>query len=72
MSARTSGPPGLPRLLAGLDQRGAAMSLAEHRQVHGPLPNCTPQELIEAAEAPTSRRRPSSARLPSEPGVQRC
>ncbi len=50
MSARGSGPHGLPRLLAGLDQRGATMSLAEHEQVHGPLPRRTPQELIEAVE----------------------
>ncbi len=50
MSARVSGPPGLPRLLAGLDPRGATMSLAEHEQVHGPLPRMTPAELIDAVE----------------------
>src|SRR3954452_9936342 len=44
------GHPGLPRLLAGLDAGGGAMSLAEHRRVHGELPHRTPQELIEAIE----------------------
>jgi NADH:ubiquinone oxidoreductase subunit F (NADH-binding) len=44
------GHPGLPRLLAGLDASGAAMSLAEHQRVHGDLPHRSPRELIEAIE----------------------
>lgn len=50
MRAGPSGPAGLPRLLVGLDPRGAAMSLAEHEQVHGPLPRMAPAELIDAVE----------------------
>lgn len=45
-----SGHRGLPRLLAGLDRRGEPMTLAEHEQVHGPLPDPAPLELIEAIE----------------------
>jgi NADH:ubiquinone oxidoreductase subunit F (NADH-binding) len=44
------GHPGLPRLLAGLDAGGAAMSLAQHQRVHGELPRRDPHELIEAIE----------------------
>ena len=44
------GHPGLPRLLAGLDASGGAMSLAEHRRVHGELPHRSAHELIEAIE----------------------
>jgi len=50
MSIRASGPPGLPRLLSGLDPQGAAMSLGEHQRVHGALPRRTSQELIDAVE----------------------
>ncbi len=42
-----SAPQGLPRLLAGLQDSGGAMSLAEHHGVHGPLPAPAPRELIE-------------------------
>jgi NADH:ubiquinone oxidoreductase subunit F (NADH-binding) len=44
------GHPGLPRLLAGLDSTGSAMSLAEHQRVHGDLPHKSAQELIEAID----------------------
>ncbi len=44
------GPPGLPRLLVGLDPSGAVMTLADHERVHGPLPQHSPHELIEAIE----------------------
>jgi NADH:ubiquinone oxidoreductase subunit F (NADH-binding) len=44
------GHPSLPRLLAGLDSRGSAMSLAEHQRVHGELPHRSSHELIEAIE----------------------
>ena len=40
----------LPRLLAGMDPGGAPMSLAEHERIHGPLPEPSPLELIEAVE----------------------
>jgi NADH:ubiquinone oxidoreductase subunit F (NADH-binding) len=46
----TTGPAGLPRLLAGLDPSGAAMTLADHVRVHGPLPTRSPRELIEAVD----------------------
>jgi NADH:ubiquinone oxidoreductase subunit F (NADH-binding) len=44
------GHPGLPRLLAGLNSSGGAMTLAEHMRVHGELPHRSPHELIEAIE----------------------
>jgi NADH:ubiquinone oxidoreductase subunit F (NADH-binding) len=50
MTAWLEGHPGLPRLLAGLDQRGAPMTLAEHARVHGELPRRSSQELIESIE----------------------
>lgn len=50
MSAWLEGHPGLPRLLAGLDPSGAAMTLAEHSRVHGELPHRSPHELIESIE----------------------
>ncbi|MGH2908572.1 MAG: NADH-ubiquinone oxidoreductase-F iron-sulfur binding region domain-containing protein, partial [Solirubrobacteraceae bacterium] len=40
---------GLPRLLAGLAPSGAAMTLAEHEALHGPLPTISGAALIEAA-----------------------
>jgi NADH:ubiquinone oxidoreductase subunit F (NADH-binding) len=47
----SAGPPGLPRLLAGLDPGGATMSLAEHEAVHGPMPRvASSAALIDAAE----------------------
>ncbi len=49
-SSWRTGPPGLPRLLVGLDPSGAVMTLAEHERVHGPLPTHSPHELIEAIE----------------------
>jgi NADH:ubiquinone oxidoreductase subunit F (NADH-binding) len=48
--ARRAGPPGLPRLLAGLDLSGAPMTLADHEHAHGPLPRVGARELIEAVE----------------------
>jgi NADH:ubiquinone oxidoreductase subunit F (NADH-binding) len=44
------GPPGLPRLLAGLDPKGATMTLAEHEAVHGPMPRLSSSDLISAVE----------------------
>ncbi len=41
---------GLPRLLAGIDPRGTPMTLAEHEQVHGPLPGRHPSTLLEVVE----------------------
>lgn len=38
---------GLPRLLAGLHTDPAPVSLAEHEQIHGPLPRRAPAELID-------------------------
>lgn len=40
-------PRGLPRLLAGFDASGAALSLSDHERVHGPLPSLTPAQLID-------------------------
>jgi NADH:ubiquinone oxidoreductase subunit F (NADH-binding) len=42
-----AGPAALPRLLAGLDEAGSSMTLAEHVAVHGPLPETPSAELIE-------------------------
>jgi NADH:ubiquinone oxidoreductase subunit F (NADH-binding) len=50
MRADRDGHAGLPRLLAGLEPATAAMTLAEHRRVHGPLPRLSPQQLIEEVE----------------------
>ena len=47
---RRSGPPGLPRLLTGLEATDEAMTLADHERAHGPLPRLAPRELIEAVE----------------------
>jgi len=44
------GPAALPRLLAGLQPNGAAMTLADHERIHGPLPRPSPEELIEVVE----------------------
>src|SRR5438270_8018940 len=41
---------GLPRLLAGLDTRDAVTRLADHEEIHGPLPRTTPAALIEVIE----------------------
>ncbi len=48
--APVEGHHGLPRLLAGTDPGGAPMSLAEHERIHGPLPQPSPLEMIEAVE----------------------
>jgi NADH:ubiquinone oxidoreductase subunit F (NADH-binding) len=50
MSALASGHQGLPRLLAGLQPGGGAMTLAAHTQIHGPLPDIQPHQLIEEVE----------------------
>jgi NADH:ubiquinone oxidoreductase subunit F (NADH-binding) len=50
MSARDAGHEGLPRLLAGLEPGGAAMTLAAHSRIHGPLPDIAPHQLIEEVE----------------------
>ncbi|HEV3290355.1 MAG TPA: NADH-ubiquinone oxidoreductase-F iron-sulfur binding region domain-containing protein [Streptosporangiaceae bacterium] len=57
MSAWLEGHPGLPRLLAGLDDSGAPMTLAQHAAVHGTLPPVHPHELIEAVQASGLRGR---------------
>jgi NADH:ubiquinone oxidoreductase subunit F (NADH-binding) len=41
---------GLPRLLAGLEPGGGAVSLAAHTRVHGPLPQVAAHQLIEEVE----------------------
>ena len=41
---------GLPRLLAGLEPGGQAMTLAAHTRIHGPLPTVPAHELIEEVE----------------------
>ncbi len=46
----TAGPPGLPRLLAGLGAAGATMTRADHAAVHGRLPSISGPELIEIVE----------------------
>jgi len=45
-----TGPPGLPRLLAGLHPDGSPMTLADHERVHGPLPRPRAADVIAAAE----------------------
>lgn len=40
----------LPRLLAGLDPSGRALSLEEHERVHGALPALDPAQLIDLVE----------------------
>jgi NADH:ubiquinone oxidoreductase subunit F (NADH-binding) len=50
MSATDSGHQGLPRLLAGLEPGGGAMTLAAHSRIHGPLPRIPAQQLIEEVE----------------------
>jgi NADH:ubiquinone oxidoreductase subunit F (NADH-binding) len=50
MSVSLQGPAGLPRLLHGLDEGGAVMSLAEHERLHGPLPRPGARELIDEVE----------------------
>ena len=48
--SRRDGPAGLPRLLAGLDPRGSTMTLADHEQVHGPLPRTPGPKLIDEVD----------------------
>jgi NADH:ubiquinone oxidoreductase subunit F (NADH-binding) len=50
MSASDSGHRGLPRLLAGLEPGGGAMSLAAHSRIHGPVPDIPAHQLIEEVE----------------------
>lgn len=50
MSAVAQGPASLPRLLHGLDESGAMISLAEHERLHGRLPRPAPRELVEVVE----------------------
>ncbi len=50
-----SAPQGLPRLLAGLDDRGGPVTLAEHERIHGSLPRRP--ELIELVGASGLRGR---------------
>jgi NADH:ubiquinone oxidoreductase subunit F (NADH-binding) len=50
MSAWQAGHPELPRLLAGLEPGGGAMTLDVHLRIHGPLPDIPPHRLIEEVE----------------------
>jgi len=50
MSFSGEGHHGLPRLLAGLEPGGSAMSLAPHTRVHGPVPHVPSHQLIEEVE----------------------
>jgi len=50
MSFSAEGHHGLPRLLAGLEPDGSAISLAAHTRVHGPLPQVASHQLIEEVE----------------------
>jgi NADH:ubiquinone oxidoreductase subunit F (NADH-binding) len=50
MSATAAGHQGLPRLLAGLEPGGGAMTLAAHARIHGPLPHIPAHQLIEEVE----------------------
>jgi NADH:ubiquinone oxidoreductase subunit F (NADH-binding) len=50
MTFADGGHHGLPRLLAGLEPGGGAISLAEHTRVHGPLPRVPAHRLIEEVE----------------------
>ena len=50
MTFADAGHHGLPRLLAGLEPGGGAMSLAAHTRVHGPPPRVTAHQLIEEVE----------------------
>jgi NADH:ubiquinone oxidoreductase subunit F (NADH-binding) len=50
MTFADGGHHGLPRLLAGLEPGGGAVSLAAHTRVHGPLPQVTARQLIEEVE----------------------
>ena len=49
-SARDPGHEGLPRLLAGLEPGGGAMTLAAHTRIHGLLPAIPPDRLIAEVE----------------------
>jgi NADH:ubiquinone oxidoreductase subunit F (NADH-binding) len=50
MTFADGGHHGLPRLLAGLEPGGGAVSLAAHTRVHGPLPQVLAHQLIEEVE----------------------
>jgi NADH:ubiquinone oxidoreductase subunit F (NADH-binding) len=50
MSIANGGHRALPRLLAGLEPGGRAMTLAAHTQIHGPLPQVPAHLLIEEVE----------------------
>ena len=70
------GPPGLPRLLTGLDSVGDTMTMAEHHAVHGPLPRVASAELIAAVERAGLRGRggadfPTSVKLRAVAGRRR-
>jgi NADH:ubiquinone oxidoreductase subunit F (NADH-binding) len=81
MSPFSHGPAGLPRLLASLaslreTRPGAAVSLADHVRIHGPLPDHPPAELIEAVERSGLRGRggadfPTAVKLRSVLGRRR-
>ena len=55
MSAWLEGHPGLPRVLAGVDD--SPMTMAQHAAIHGPMPQLHPHELIEAVQASGLRGR---------------
>jgi NADH:ubiquinone oxidoreductase subunit F (NADH-binding) len=73
----SGGPTGLPRLLAGVDPGGAAMTLSEHERIHGPCPTPDGPALIGAVEQSGLRGRggadfPTGRKLRSVAGRKRC
>ena len=77
MSGWLEGHPGLPRLLAGLENTGGGpMTLAEHSRVHGELPRRSASELIGAIERSGLRSRggadfPTAQKLRTLAGAKR-
>jgi NADH:ubiquinone oxidoreductase subunit F (NADH-binding) len=71
-----AGPPGLPRLLAGLGETGATMTLGDHHSVHGRLPAISGPQLIDLAERSGLRGRggadfPTATKLRAVAGGRR-
>jgi NADH:ubiquinone oxidoreductase subunit F (NADH-binding) len=68
---------GLPRLLAGLGEDGAAMTLGEHERLHGRLPAASGSGLIDAIDASGLRGRggadfPTARKLRAVAGRRRA
>ena len=71
-----AGHEGLPRLLAGLEPGGGAMTLATHTRIHGPLPSIPAHQLIEEVEQSGLRGRggadfPTARKLRAVAGSRR-